>query len=56
MPPADPLAAEFDNLAMVRRERYKARRGVSIVEQVTLTVHTTHRLRVATRLKNPTVY
>ena len=56
IPLGDPLAAEFDNLSMLRRERYKARRGVRVVEQVILTVNTTHRLRVATRVKNPAVY
>ena len=56
IPPGDPLAAEFDNLAMVRRERYKARRGVSIVEQVSHAIHASHRLRLARRVKNPVVY
>ena len=56
IPPGDPLAAEFDNLGMVRRERYKARRGVSIVEQVSHTIHVSHRLRLARRVKNPVVY
>ena len=55
-PGSDPLAAALDNFTMMHRERRKARRGVSIVHQVSERIRDAHSLAHATRVKDPITY
>ena len=56
LPPADSLAAALDNFTMMHRERRKARRGVSIVAQVSERITAAHSLAHATRVEDPIAY
>ena len=55
-PRADVLAAALDNFTMMQRERRKARRGVSIVAQVSQRIDDAHSLARATSVEDPIAY
>ena len=55
-PPANSLDAALDNFTMMHRERRKARRGLSIVAQVSERITDAHSLAHATRVKDPITY